>query len=178
MLVRRAAPCAWAATRGITRRSLSTAPFSIQGALTTLPHGEIPAIGVDAHVIHTFRLEDTKRFAELNGDSNPIHTDADFAQREGGFAAPIVQGMLSASLFATIFGRTIPGAVYISQALRWRIPLLVDEQVRASIRVVRVRKRFVDCETLCERTRDGAVIVEGQATVLLPPKPSNTGTAA
>lgn len=113
---------------------------------------------------HAFSLADTVSFAALAGDNNPIHTDAEFAQS----SAPVVQGLLSASLFATIFGRTIPGAVYVSQELRWRTPLLVDERVTARIRVVRVRKRFVDCETVCSKESDGSVVVDGRATVLLP----------
>ncbi|DAZ96179.1 TPA: hypothetical protein N0F65_012369 [Lagenidium giganteum] len=138
----------------------------------SLPVGAIPALDVDAHVTHTFSLADTTRFAALNGDSNPIHTDVAFALAAG-HPAPIVQGMLSASLFATIFGKTIPGAVYVAQAFRWRQPLLVDEAVTASIRVVRLRKRFVDCETICRKTATGEVVIEGQATVLLP-KPTTT----
>lgn len=126
---------------------------------------------------HSFTIADTVQFAQLNGDSNPIHTDALFAKEHAGVDAPIVQGMLSASLFATIFGRTIPGAVYISQNLRWRTPLLVGEPVRARIRVVKVRKRFVDCETLCEKVEDGTIILEGQATVLLPPPPPPAAAA-
>lgn len=124
---------------------------------------------MDAHVTHTFTTEDTTRFAQLSGDSNPIHTDAAFALQHAKAAAPIVQGMLSASLFATIFGKTIPGAVYVAQQLRWRAPLLVGEQVCARIRVVKLRKRFVDCETVCEKVEGGEVVVEGLATVLLPP---------
>ncbi|KAJ0401367.1 hypothetical protein P43SY_001305 [Pythium insidiosum] len=150
--------------------STDAAAFTIQGDLTKLQRGEMPAVGTEAFVVHTFRLADTRRFAALNGDDNPIHTDAAAAQRQAGVDRPIVQGMLSASLFATIFGRTTPGAVYVAQELRWRAPLLVDDEVRASIRVVRLRKRFVDCETRCVRTSDDSVVVDGLATVLLPPK--------
>ncbi|TYZ66870.1 hypothetical protein PybrP1_011316 [[Pythium] brassicae (nom. inval.)] len=153
-------------TRAFATRSAP--PFEVRGALTQLPRGELPAVGVDAHVTHTFSLEDTARFAQLSGDSNPIHTDAAFARAHAGLAAPVVQGMLSASLFATIFGRTVHGAVYVSQQLRWRAPLLVGEAVRARIRVVKLHKRFVDCETVCEKVPGGEIVVEGVATVLLP----------
>lgn len=119
---------------------------------------------------HAFTIEDTTQFAQLTGDSNPIHTDAAFAFAQTGADAPVVQGMLSASLFATIFGKTIPGAVYISQQLRWRAPLLVNEAITARIKVVRLRKRFVDCETICEKVHGGDIVVEGLATVLLPAK--------
>lgn len=138
--------------------------------MAQLARGELPQVGVEAHVTHTFTIEDTTRFAQLSGDSNPIHTDAAFAQTHANVAAPVVQGMLSASLFATIFGKTIPGAVYIAQELRWRAPLLVDEPVRARIRVLKLRKRFVDCATVCEKVASGDVVVEGVATVLLPAK--------
>lgn len=136
--------------------------------LNQLSRGELPLVGVDAYMTRAFSLQDTTRFAQLSGDSNPIHTDTAFALEHAKASAPIVQGMLSASLFATIFGRTIPGAVYVSQQLRWRAPLLVGEEVRARIRVVKLRKRFVDCETVCEKVKSGEVVVEGLATVLLP----------
>ncbi|KAF1316766.1 Acyl dehydratase, partial [Globisporangium splendens] len=158
------------------RRCMSTSrqEFEIHGALTQLACGELPAVGVDASVTHAFSLDDTTQFARLTGDSNPIHTDAAFALQHAGASAPIVQGMLTASLFATIFGKTIPGAVYVSQQLRWRAPLLVDEAITARIKVVRLRKRFVDCETVCEKVDGGDVVVEGLATVLLPPAQNET----
>lgn len=135
-------------------------------ALLKLAKGEIPAVGVEASFSHAFSLDDTTQFARLAGDDNPIHTDAQAAGQQ----RPVVQGLLSGGLFATIFGRAIPGAVYVSQELRWRAPLLVDERVTARIRVVRVRKRFVDCETVCVKEADGSVVVDGRATVLLPKK--------
>lgn len=129
-----------------------------------LKPGELPAVGVEAWLSHGFSLSDTRQFAALAGDDNPIHADAQAA----GQPRPVVQGLLSGGLFATIFGRAVPGAVYVSQELRWRQPLLVDERVTAHIRVVRVRRRFVDCETRCTKDADGSVVVEGRATVLLP----------
>ncbi|OWZ20422.1 MaoC-like dehydratase, partial [Phytophthora megakarya] len=129
-------------------------------------------VGVEAQVTHAFSLEDTRAFARLSGDNNPLHVDADFAVQHG--SKPVVQGLLSASLFATIFGRSVPGAVYVKQDLRWRAPLLVDEEVTAHIRVVNVRKRFVECETVCTKASDGVVVVDGHATMYLPPNQEST----
>jgi 3-hydroxybutyryl-CoA dehydratase len=133
-----------------------------------LKAGEIPLEGVEANISHVFRVEDTQAFALLTGDTNPIHTDKEYAKKYAGVSSPVVQGMLSSSLFATIFGKTIPGAVYISQKFRWRKPLLVGERVSANVRVIAVKKCFVECETICRKIDSGDVIVEGQAIVLLP----------
>ncbi|KAK1934402.1 (R)-specific enoyl-CoA hydratase [Phytophthora citrophthora] len=130
--------------------------------------GVVPAEGVEAQLTHAFSIEDTRAFAELSGDNNPLHVDEVFARQHTGESKPVVQGLLSASLFATIFGRTLPGAVYVKQDLRWRAPLLVDEEVMARIRVLRVRKRFLECETVCTKADDGVVVVDGHATLLLP----------
>lgn len=151
-------------------RARACSSFRVEGALTELSAGEVPAEGVEAQVSHAFSLEDTRAFARLSGDNNPLHVDAAFAQQQVGSSPsrPVVQGLLSASLFATIFGRTVPGAVYVKQELRWRAPLLVDEQVTARIRVLGVRRRFVECETVCTKAADGVVVVDGRATLLLP----------
>ncbi|KAG7381967.1 Ribonuclease P protein subunit p14 [Phytophthora pseudosyringae] len=150
--------------------SASRGLFVVEGELTQA--SAIPAVGVEARVTHAFSIEDTRAFARLSGDSNPLHVDADFALQHAAESKPVVQGLLSASLFATIFGRTVPGAVYVKQDLRWRAPLLVDEEVAAHIRVVKVRKRFVECETVCTKASDGVVVVDGHATLLLP-SPAN-----
>lgn len=166
------APCV-----SLRRRRCSTRAFHVVGELTQLSKGTVPSVGVEAALTHAFSLQDTTAFAQLNGDSNPIHTSPAFATKSG-LQAPVVQGLLSASLFATIFGKTIPGALYISQSFRWRTPLYVDEQVEATIRVVRVRKRFIDCETRCVKHATKEVVVEGQATVLLPAAPQQVTEAA
>lgn len=142
--------------------------FVVEGELAQLPVGTIPSVGVEAHITHAFSIKDTSAFALLSGDDNPLHVDSQHAYKTGPEKKPIVQGLLSASLFATIFGRTVPGAVYVKQNLRWRSPLSVDEKVMARIRVIKVRTRFVECETVCTKASDGAIIVEGHATLLLP----------
>ncbi|KAE8878038.1 hypothetical protein PF005_g8252 [Phytophthora fragariae] len=166
----------WARRRSFSS-SASDGRFVVEGELTKLPVGAIPAVGVEAQVTHVFSIEDTRAFALLSGDNNPLHVDAEFARQHAAESKPVVQGLLSASLFATIFGRTVPGAVYVKQDLRWRAPLLVDEQVTAHIRVVRVRKRFVECETVCSKAADGVVVVDGHATLLLP-SPANQEAAS
>ncbi|CAI5743196.1 unnamed protein product [Peronospora destructor] len=142
--------------------------FQVEGELTKLAPRAIPAVGMEAQVTHAFSIEDTRAFAGISGDNNSLHVDADFAVKHASKSKPIVQGLLSGSLFATIFGRTVPGALYITQNIRWKAPLLVDEKVTARICVTKVRKRFVECDTVCTKTSDGVVVAIGNATLLLP----------
>ncbi|CAI5720660.1 hypothetical protein KXD40_000729 [Peronospora effusa] len=155
----------WAATMST---SITSGLFKVKGELTKLAPGAIPAVGVEAQVTHAFSIEDTRAFARLSGDNNLLHVDADFALKHASKSKPIVQGLLVGSLFATIFGRTVPGALYVKQDIRWKAPLLVDEKVTARICVTKVRKRFVECETVCTKTSDGVVVAIGNATMLLP----------
>ncbi|CEG43393.1 acyl dehydratase [Plasmopara halstedii] len=143
--------------------------FVVKGELTQLPIGTIPSVGLEAQLTHAFSCKDTSAFAQLSGDDNPLHVSAEFSSRNWTDKKPIVQGLLSASLFATIVGRTMPGALYVKQTLRWRSPLMIDESVTARVRVLKVRKRFVKCDAVCTKTSDGIVVVEGQAILKLPP---------
>lgn len=43
-----------------------------------------------------------------------------------GFSAPVLPGILVASLFPAIIGSQFPGTVYVSQTLRFRSPALVS----------------------------------------------------
>merc|ERR1711957_496950 len=81
-----------------------------------------------------FTAADVSQFAGLTHDSNPMHTDPDFAA-QGRFGACVVHGMLVGSLFGAIVGQRFPGAIYLSQTLDFRKPVFVGETVRATIQV-------------------------------------------
>lgn len=50
-----------------------------------------------------FSESDVARYSEVSGDRNPVHFDADFAQRIAGFdGGRVVHGMLVASLFPSV----------------------------------------------------------------------------
>ena len=68
-----------------------------------------------------FTADDVAEFARLSQDANPIHVDSTAAVRAG-FPAPVVHGMLCASLFGAIIGTRFPGAVYATQSSRFAPP--------------------------------------------------------
>lgn len=89
------------------------------------------------------------------------------------FPAPIVHGMLSASLISTLFATHMPGAVYLSQTLRFRAPVFYDQIVHAIVTVTDIdcKRRRVTCSTRVEKAGDKEgetiVVVDGEASVLL-----------
>ena len=107
-------------------------------------------------------------FAALAGDDNPVHVDAAYAARTR-FTAPIVHGMLVASLWGTLLGATVPGSIYISQSVTFRAPVYVAEHITAQLAVTSLDKggRRAICATRIIKT-DGSVAADGEAVVMLP----------
>jgi acyl dehydratase len=115
-----------------------------------------------------FSQDDVNRFAEVTGDKNPVHLDADYAAKTM-FKRPIMHGMLSASLFSKVFGTLFPGegTIYLKQSLSFLKPMYVDTVYEAVFTVkelVKDRNRAV-VETLI-RDAEGKVCTTGEATIL------------
>lgn len=127
----------------------------------------LPPIGARASRTRAFTHEDVARFAELTGDHNPVHLDAEYAARSP-FGQRIVHGMLTAGLLSALLGEELPGpgCVYLGQTLRFEAPVYPGEPVTASVEVIAVRpeKRILTLCTLCAR-QDGAPVITGEAVV-------------
>ncbi len=124
-------------------------------------------VGDRASLSRAFTEEDVNQFANLSADTNPIHLDQSFAE-ESVFGQRIVHGMLIASLFSALVGVKLPGkgSIYLGQSLRFKGPVLIGEQVTASVEIVKIRadKPIVTLRTLCINT-EGLIVVEGEAVV-------------
>lgn len=127
-------------------------------------------VGSSAQVKHVFTQDEVNTFAELMGDNNPIHIDPSFASTTI-FGGTIVHGIFVSSLFSTLFGRSIPGAIYVNQTVSFKRPVHVGKEVVANIQVQSVDKHkrghLVTCRTFCKLSSDGSLVVDGQATVLV-----------
>lgn len=49
-----------------------------------------------------------EQFLDITGDSNPLHTDAEFARSQN-YEHKVVYGMLTASFYSTLAGMYLPG---------------------------------------------------------------------
>lgn len=127
-------------------------------------------VGNYLEVKKTIDQEDVQSYANLLGDDNPVHLDPEFAAKTR-FGRPIAHGMIASGLFGTMFGATIPGAIYMDQNLRFKAPVYVGDTVVARVTVQSLRestKTICKCQTVVSRESDGEVVIDGEATVLLP----------
>lgn len=120
---------------------------------------------------HDFRFsqDEVNRFAEVTGDKNPVHTDAEYAAKTM-FKRPIMHGMLSASLFSKVFGTLFPGegTIYLKQSLNFLKPMYVETDYVAEFtvkEVIKDKNRAV-IETLIKDKNTQLVCTSGEATVM------------
>ena len=116
-----------------------------------------------------FTQEEVNRFAEVTGDKNPVHLDADFAAKTL-FKKPIMHGMLGAALFSKVFGVLFPGegTIYLKQSLSFLRPMFVDVDYEAvfTVKEVNKEKHRAIVETVLKDKATGAVCTSGEATVM------------
>jgi 3-oxoacyl-[acyl-carrier protein] reductase len=124
-------------------------------------------IGDSFSIERTFTAEDVLRFAGVSGDFSPLHVDQVYGAASE-FGGCVVHGILLASLFSQLVGMRIPGksALYLSQDLSFRRPVLVGETVQVSAKVIAKNEptRTILLNTEIRGT-EGKVVVSGQAKV-------------
>jgi 3-hydroxybutyryl-CoA dehydratase len=120
----------------------------------------------------TVSEDDVVAFAKVTGDDQPLHLDDAFAARTR-FKKRIAHGMLSAGFISAALGTKLtPDAVvvYLSQHLRFRLPVAIGDTITAEVEVTAIDedKRIVTLRTDCVN-QHGEAVVKGEATVLLDP---------
>ena len=127
------------------------------------------SVGQVATLVRTISEADVMTFATLTGDYNPVHVDADAAAASS-FGGRIVHGMLTASLLSTVLAMQLPGpgAIYLSQTLRFLRPVRLGDTVTAQVQVTAIdvaTRRMTLATTI--RNERGKMVVEGEASVQL-----------
>ncbi len=115
----------------------------------------------------TFSEKEVEEFAKVSTDDNPIHLDKEYAASTV-FGQRIVHGLLVSSLFSGLIGGKLPGhgSVYLGQTLSFKAPVYINEEIKASVEVIKIRedKPIITLKTLCIKI-DGTVAIEGEAVV-------------
>ncbi len=128
-------------------------------------------IAINEVYTHEFQFsqEEVNQFAQVTGDKNPVHTDAEYAAKTM-FKKPIMHGMLSASLFSKVFGTLFPGegTIYLKQSLNFLKPMYVDVAYEAVFKVKEVikEKNRAIVETVIKDKNSGLICTSGEATVM------------
>ena len=140
--------------------------------MTTLYIDDIE-VGMERGLTRTITDTEIEAFAQASGDRNPLHFDDDHAA-DTIFKGRIAHGILTASLISAVIGEQLPGhgAIYLSQTLKFRAPVRPGDTVEAlcTVRSVQSEKKRITLDCVC-RVGD-TVVLDGEATVLAPSRPS------
>lgn len=127
----------------------------------------LPAIGSQATRVHTITEADIIRFADISGDHNPIHLDAEYAARSS-FGQQIAHGSLMGAYISAVLGMDLPGpgSIYLGQTLKFLAPVHIGSIITVHVRVIALReeKRLLTLHTDCTNEQ-GVVVVTGEATI-------------
>ena len=127
-------------------------------------------LGQTARYSRTIDERDIQLFAAVSGDVNPVHLDAEFAATTP-FGERIAHGMLTGALVSAALAMALPGpgTVYLSQSLRFRLPVKIGDTVTVSLEVTdkQDRRKIVtlDCKA---SNASGKLVATGTAEVIPP----------
>lgn len=138
------------------------------------------AVGQVIEWRRTVSAADLDAFRSLSGDENPLHHDAAFA-RSLGFKDRVAYGALSMAFVSRLIGNDVPGpgAVWLSQNVRFEAPLYPGDAVlvRAKVKAKNEALRALTLEL--EVLKDaGGRAVAGEAVVAEAGAPAEGGRHA
>jgi len=130
------------------------------------------SVGMTETYAKTVKSSDVVGFAEITGDRNPIHLSEHFAAKTP-FKSRIVHGLYTAGLISAVIGTRLPGpgAVYVSQTLRFLAPVKIGDTVEARVEVVELVAERQRARLGCQCRVGGTVVLEGEAVVKIPRRP-------
>jgi acyl dehydratase len=128
------------------------------------------AIGAEACFSYCVSEADIDAFTSLSGDTNPLHTDHEFAKARG-FPARLVHGMLSAAFLSRVIGTMLPGpgVLCISQSFRFLAPVYAGDDVQFVVRVTHKSEATRSFVLASEAVRPGGEkVLTGEAKAMFP----------
>ncbi len=124
-------------------------------------------VGDSASVTRRISQADIDRFARISGDDNPAHVDAAWAAQSP-FKGRVAHGMLTAGLVSAVLGTELPGpgAIYMSQTLRWLAPVRPGDVLTATATITEIiaEKGRVVLETVVKRGEEA--VLTGEALIM------------
>jgi phosphotransacetylase/acyl dehydratase len=127
-------------------------------------------VGESASVTRTLTEQDIQLFALVSGDVNPAHMDRAYAEDDI-FQKVIAHGLWGGGLISSVLGTELPGpgAIYLSQSLRFLRPVGLGDSITASVTVTEKRAErhvvLLDCRCVNQR---GEEVIVGKAEVKAP----------
>jgi acyl dehydratase len=134
---------------------------------TAVQHRSL-TLGQVAETSRTFSAADLQEYRALAGDTNPLYSDAEYAQARG-WPAPRVPGGLLGGLFSYLLGTRLPGrgTNWLKQRLEYPAPCFAGDLITARVTVTRLRpeKDLVNLQGVCMAR--GQIVCAGESLVLV-----------
>ena len=127
------------------------------------------SVGMTETHAKTVKSSDVVGFAEITGDRNPIHLSEHFAAKTP-FKGRIAHGLYTASLISAVIGTRLPGpgAIYISQTLKFLAPVKIGDTVEAMVEVIELNAEKQRAILSCQCKVGDTLVLEGEAVVKVP----------
>lgn len=127
-----------------------------------------PDIGFKA--VRKIQITDkmVKQFAEMSGDTNPIHLDEEFAKTTR-FKRRIAHGMILGALCSRYLNETIgSGGIYLAQTLKFTNPVFIDDILTFELEIIKLHKArgFGTVQTTAKK-ENGEIVLKGEATIMV-----------
>jgi acyl dehydratase len=126
------------------------------------------AAGDAAELTRAVAQRDVASFVDAVGDHNPVHSDRTYAATTQ-FKEPIAPGIFTAGLISAVIGTRLPGpgAIYLSQSLKFVRPVAFGDTITARVEVAEVirERNRVRLLTACRNQR-GEDVLSGEAWVM------------
>ena len=122
-------------------------------------------VGQKATRTATLTAEHVNKYAEISGDHNPLHFDAEFAGQTQ-FKKLVVQGGLTTGLLHALVAEQMPGpgTVFLSQNWKFTAPVYIGDTITATAEIVKIHESKPVTQLRVEVTRQtDEVVLEGEA---------------
>ncbi len=113
----------------------------------------------------TLTAEHVSKYAEISGDHNPLHFDAEFAAQTK-FKELVVQGGLTTGLLHALVAEQMPGpgTVFLSQNWKFTAPVYIGDTITATAEIVKIHESKPVTQLRVEVKRQtGEVVLAGEA---------------
>jgi acyl dehydratase len=113
----------------------------------------------------TLTADHVKTYAEMTGDHNPLHFDAEFTSRTK-FGKLVVQGGLTTGVLHALVAMDLPGpgTVFLSQNWKFTAPVFIGDTItgQAEVLSVHATKPVTQLKMIVTR-QDGEIVLDGEA---------------
>jgi acyl dehydratase len=121
-------------------------------------------VGQRARRTQTVTAREVELYAQITGDRNPLHFDADFAARTR-FGRLVAQGGIASGMLNALVAMDMPGpgTVFLSQTLTYKAPTYLGDTLTAELEVLSLKPDKPVCQLRATITnQEGTVLLEGE----------------